>query len=335
MTAAAEIKNHKDRAVALALAAASQGTLAASLMAIVEGWRAEAVSLEGVAKRGSIGRQKELRTGASLLAAVAIDVEKLGPVSDPTATAHNPDPIAEHMDGRGEHASLAQALINATPPPSPVLFPTETGTALAAASVPGSVEAYLTGQTNVYEPQPQPEQPNGAEPVQIFDPQPASPSTAPISVTTDLRPQAETAEAAAPGVTVLNATLMDPGKVYEAPPRLPWSRIPELWEQIEPLDHKSYSQINTAEDCSLRYLLSRAARSKLIPVGRPQWANVGGGTDRARPALQLRSGQRRRLLAGTPGRGRRRTGSPDRHRLQPVARVQRRPGKRRLVARPG
>ena len=326
MTNAAAIKGHQDRAVEVAQSAIYALTLVDALKAICDGWRAEAVSLEGAKQRGAIGRQKELRTGASLLMAVALKVGELAPTKQvehgntPTgglftdAVAGTPQRIEDAIAAAHEH------VIQLGPP----LFPTATGNALAASTVPGSAAAYIAGQTDTYDPQP-----NGAEPVQILNPgdlpaaaqativiptteQPVQVTLPPPApgMTTDLRepvsaivhmgPPSFTAplhaladadpsvpvqltpagavvpfvESPPPGGAVL--TLVDPGKVYSPPARLSWSRIPQLWDEIVPLDHTSYSQITSAEDCSLRYLLGRAARSKVIPGGRPQWATLAG-----------------------------------------------------------
>jgi PD-(D/E)XK nuclease superfamily protein len=306
---ATAIKGHQDRAVEVAQQAIYALTLVDALKAICDGWRAEAVSLEGAKQRGAIGRQKELRTGASLLMAVALKVGELAPTKqvapvaegglftdavagtaqriDDVIAKHHPDPVA------AAHETVAKM--------GPPLFPTATGTALAASTAPGSAAAYISGQTDTYEP-------NGAQSVQILNPGELPAAAQPVNVTTDLRPQQSDpsvpvqltpagqvvpfveapefdesvrdgvvvryVEQAPPGATVLN--LVDPGSIYTPPPRLPWSRIPQLWDEIKPLDHTSYSQITSSEDCSLKYLLNRAARSKVIPGGRPQWATLAG-----------------------------------------------------------
>lgn len=86
---AEEMEAHRVRARALAASAfapiaasecdneSPNVPLADALMAIVSGWREEAISLEGVRTRGATGRQKDLRTAAGLLAVVAQDVIKL------------------------------------------------------------------------------------------------------------------------------------------------------------------------------------------------------------------------------------------------------------------
>ena len=290
------IKAHQDRAVEVAQAAIYALTLVDALKAICDGWRAEAVSLEGARQRGAIGRQKELRTGASLLMAVALKVGELAPtkqVSHGDAAPINPtviDPVAAAREKISELAKTDR-----------VLFPTATGTALASSEHPGSAAAYISGQSDTYDPQP-----NGAAPVQILNPgeQPAAaqaviPTTAAdvivqlpppaAGITTDLRQPEDPSvpvqltsdgtvipfvDQGSPGGAVL--TLVDPGSIYTPPPRLAWSRIPQLWDEITPLDHTSYSQVTSAEDCSLKYLLGRAARSKVIPGGRPQWSTVAG-----------------------------------------------------------
>ena len=300
MTNAAAIKGHQDRAVEVAQSAIYALTLVDALKAICDGWRAEAISLEGAKQRGAIGRQKELRTGASLLMAVALKVGELAPTKQ---VEHGGGPAVELSDAERTAAAAAHAATLGPP-----LFPTATGTALAASTIPGSaaaladatkvtatVEDYLRGTTDTLPTTPEP---NGAQPVQILNPgdMPAAaqahvlihttggaashvdvqlPPPAP-GMTTDLRPQQPdpSVQAAPPGAPIL--ALMEPGKVYSPPPRLSWSRIPQLWDEIVPLDHTSYSQITSSEDCSLRYLLGRAARSKVIPGGRPQWANVAG-----------------------------------------------------------
>lgn len=350
MTNTAAIKAHQDRAVEVAQSAIYALTLVDALKAICDGWRAEAVSLEGAKQRGAIGRQKELRTGASLLMAVALKVGELAPTKQ---VEHGGTPggsgeltlgmMANAQLTNEERVAMAREHVAQ---PGPPLFPTATGNALAASTVPGSaaalaagipaptVEDYLRGTTDTLPTTtPEPTQSNGAEPVQILNPgdMPAAAQTTiviptteqPVQVTlpppapgmtTDLRPNAPAAamigspaaptdyvspaagtadpsvpvqltpagavvpfvEQAPPGATTPPLNLLDPGKVYSPPPRLPWSRIPQLWDEITPLDHTSYSQITSSEDCSLRYLLGRAARSKVIPGGRPQWANVAG-----------------------------------------------------------
>ena len=304
MTNTAAIKAHQDRAVEVAQSAIYALTLVDALKAICDGWRAEAVSLEGAKQRGAVGRQKDLRTGAGLLMAVALKIGELAPGKqcEPIGTGapqpqQQPDPV------RAAHETVAKLgppmFLKGAPPDFPAMIITETGPSLAAASVPGSVEAYLRGQTDTL-----PTSENGAQSVQIFDP--GSPAIIPTQnpdgqikvalpppaagITTDLRPQQPDpsvpvqltpagqvvpfVEQAPPGAPVLS--LVDPGSVYTPPPRLAWSRIPALWDEIKPLDHSSYSQITSSEDCSLRYLLNRAARSKVIPGGRPQWATLAG-----------------------------------------------------------
>lgn len=90
-TAARELAENALRAITTSNPdiATPADALAESLDRIVKAWRAQAVALEGVTKRGAVGRQKELRTAAGLLAAVMVDVAKLGTIDQSV-----PNPMA-------------------------------------------------------------------------------------------------------------------------------------------------------------------------------------------------------------------------------------------------
>lgn len=316
--------------------------LAAALMAIVDGWRAEVISLEGVTRRGTTGRKADLRTAAGLLAQVAKDVASLpapsdgpdeqrriavanqqaeriatmGPMTanlplfDPTKVL--PGPVIAGSFGPGEanpfdltDEQLATRLaepVNPDPwaapgeqqpttmpamdggPPVPALFIGETATPPA-----GRPEYAVGDQVTVggidftkISDNPFPSVITGNGPVRVTyleaqHQQAMADAAAYLSGTTDVDPlTSPTGEIVQPVTVPAPFEVFDPSPRQPTVKRLTYGEVGAFWSQIAPLDHKSHSQVETASDCGMKALLSRAARSKLIPGGQPQWATVGG-----------------------------------------------------------
>jgi DNA (cytosine-5)-methyltransferase 1 len=326
-------------------------SLSTALMAIVEGWRAEVISLEGVTKRGTTGRKVELRAAAGLLAQVAKDVAALpSPEIDDEATARRAavaaqqaeriatmGPLTANLPDDPNHwsalrigaatvrhevtsAEAAAAFAGIPGPDIPGSFgpgdrplPQQPTTMPAMDGGP-DVPALFIGDT-ITPPATTPEYAIGDQvtvgginfakisdnPFPVIAPTgaivhaQAHSFTGPVELSHVLEAahqQAMTDAAAylagatdvdpienrAPVQPTVQPALeiFDPTPRQPAIPRLTYGAVSTFWSQIAPLDHKSFSQVETAEDCAMKALLNRAARSNLIPAGQPQWATVGG-----------------------------------------------------------
>lgn len=334
--------------------------LATALMAIVDGWRAEVISLEGVTKRGTTGRKAELRTAAGLLAQVAKDVAALpAPEIDSEATARRAAVAAQQAERIATMGKLTANLPTdpnhwsalhthqAIPPRHEV---TSADAAAAFAGIPGpdipgsfgpgdrpvpqpttmpamdggpDVPALFIGDTITPPTTTTPEyavgdqvtvggidftkigdnpfptmSPDQTEAVLAMNPQAFASALevdrqqavadatayqasigAYLSGATDVDPLTQAGDPVQPTAATPTLEVFDPtprAAATPSRPRLTYGEASALWPNLVPLDHKSFSQVETAEDCGMKSLLNRAARSNLIPAGQPQWATVGG-----------------------------------------------------------
>jgi DNA adenine methylase len=330
-------------------------SLSAALMAIVEGWRAEVISLEGVTKRGTTGRKAELRTAAGLLAQVAKDVAALpspigagadadrraavanqqaeriatmGPLTanlptDPNHWSALHTPLATTLQHEVTSADAAAAFAGIPGPDipgsfgpgdRPLLHPTtmpamDGGPDVPALFIGDTITPLATGKpeyavgdqvtvggidfTKISDNPFPAMSPDQTEAVLAMNPQAFASALeidrqqavtdatayqtsigAYLSGATDVDPITQAGDPVQPTLEIFDPTPR--ATATPSRPRLTYGEASALWANLVPLDHKSFSQVETAEDCGMKSLLNRAARSNLIPAGQPQWASVGG-----------------------------------------------------------
>lgn len=251
------------------------------LSELVAAWREEAAWWAERKRRGWKSTSEELTRSAARLAGVAVGFEvrvsgpAIKPVSQPIPPAAPDCAHPESARSVLKSGAMKCTLCGSTIKP--------------AVAHPDDVMAYLKGETDVYEPHPQPTilaaapvsapaaplfvSPTAFEPATEVEPEPLNPVAALIM------PQVP----AIPAASIIENPFTNPtgpGSNRSAT-RLGFGGLSGLAIQARPggmlaLDHLSHSSVETYESCGVASLLRSASRSGQIGPERPSWSRIGG-----------------------------------------------------------